>query len=374
MPRERCEYGTNYSAEEVIRRVRYLPPASSFREKYGYSNLMFITAGEVVPAVTGKRWPDYVQKEFFQPLGMTDSVLSVSDLAAKSNVATPHGERRGKLVAYEWAGWDNSVAAGGIVASVSDMSKWMRLQLGRGTVDGRTYFSEKSSRTMWTQHTSQAVSKESEELIPSTHFRGYGLGWGLMDYRGRKIVSHGGGYDGMFSRVAMAPEEKLGVVILTNSMTSIPVALMYQILDAYLGGEERDWSQVYLERAEKDRKKKGERWAKRERARVADTQPSLPLEGYTGTYGGPMYGDATMTAEEGKLVLRLLPNPDLVADLTHWHFDTFEVDWRKEFSWFDKGHVQFILNHQGEVVEMKIDVPNDDFWFTELEFKKKKEE
>ena len=87
---------------------------------------------------------------------------------------------------------------------------------------------------MWTVHTPLPVSKESKERYPTTHFRGYGLGWSLMDYQGRKVVSHGGGYDGMFSRVAMVPEENLAMVILTNSMTGLPDALSYRVLDMYL--------------------------------------------------------------------------------------------------------------------------------------------
>ena len=84
-----------------------------------------------------------------------------------------------------------------------------------------------------------------------------------------------------------------------------------------------------------------------------------------------MYGDGRITLEDGKLVLELLPNKDLVADLTHWHYDTFKLEWRQEFAWFNDGWIQFELDIQGDVIEMKMDVPNDDFWFYELELKRK---
>ena len=106
--------------------------------------------------------------------------------------------------------------------------------------------------------------------------------------------------------------------------------------------------------------------------RVLGTKPSFSLASYEGTYGGPMYGDASVTLEDGKLVLRLLPNPDMVGDLTHWHYDVFEVTWRNDFSWFGKGKVQFLMNEKAQVVEFTMDIPNYDFWFHELEFKKKK--
>ena len=364
-------YGTSYSREEVVSRARYLEPAGAFRASYGYSNIMFIAAGQIIPAVTGRSWDEFVRTEFFAPLGMNNSVTSVKSLQGKQNVATPHAVKNGQVVAIEWYGWDNVAPAGGIISSVSDMAQWLRLQLNRGALDGVTFFSEESSRTMWTPHNTIPVTERSERLYPSTHFRGYGLGWGLMDYRGRKIISHGGGYDGMFSRVVLVPEEGLGMVILTNGMTSMQTALTYRILDAYLGGDERDWSAEYLERSEKAREAKAEYWAKVEAERVPDTHPSLPLEAYIGTYGGEMYGDATVTLEDGHLVVQLLPNPDLKGDLAHWHYDTFEVDWRKQFAWFGKGTVQFVMDATGKVAEMRIDVPNDDLWFTELEFKKR---
>jgi CubicO group peptidase (beta-lactamase class C family) len=363
-------YGTSYGPDEVVRRARYLEPAGAFRASYGYSNLMFIAAGEIVPAETGISWDEFVQTEFLEPLGMDRTVTSTASLDGMSNVATPHGEKDGRVVSLYWYGWDNMAAAGGIISSVSDMAKWLKLQLNRGTLDGVAFFSEENSRTMWTPHNSFPVSKRSEELFPSTHFRAYGLGWGLMDYLGRKVVSHGGGYDGMFSRVVLVPEEKLGMVILTNGMTSIQTALAYRILDAYLGGAERDWSSEYLERAAEAKQAKRDYWEELESERVHDTQPSLALEDYTGTYGGDLYGDATVTLEDGRLVVQFQPNPDLQGELSHWHYDTFQVNWRKDFAWFGKGTVQFVMDSSGEIVEMKFDVPNDDLWFYELEFVK----
>lgn len=364
-------YGTSYSREEVVRRARYLEPAGMFRSDYGYSNLMFLAAGEVVAAVTGKSWDEVVKMELFEPLGMDNTVTSVRDLEGKRNVATPHRERDGRVFPLYWYNWDSMAAAGGIISSVADMSRWVRLQLGHGTWNGDTIFSETAQRTMWTPHISNVVTAGSERLFPTTHFRGYGLGWGLMDYHGRKVMSHGGGYDGMFSRVVLVPEEGLGLVILTNAMTNLQTALTYRILDAYLGGEEHDWTAQLAAIAERNREEARERRAEFENVRIEGTSPSHPLEAYTGTYGGPMYGDATVTVEGDHLVVAFIPNPDLVGDLTHRHFDTFVIEWRQDFAWFDEGTVQFLLDPNGDVVEMKIDVPNDDLWFYELEFKKK---
>ncbi|MDP2955339.1 MAG: serine hydrolase [Longimicrobiales bacterium] len=365
-------YGTPYSAEEVVRRARFLPQAYPFRAGYGYSNLMFIAAGEVLRAVTGQDWHDYVESSFFTPLGMTRSVTSTNDLPTRDNVATPHKVEAGRTLPIDWYNWDAVGAAGGVISSVHDMAQWMNAQLAAGQGDGVRLFSEARQREMWSVQNPLAVSPGYQERYPSTHFRGYGMGWSLNDYLGRKVMSHGGGYDGMYSQVALVPEEGLGVVVLTNGMTGVAPALVYRVLDAYLGGEPRDWSAEGLPGWEESRVAFEARQAAFERSKIAGTRPSLELSVYEGTYGGEFYGDATVTLEEGRLVLRLLPNPDLVADLEHLHYDTFLLRWRENLAWFGTGAATFVLDGAGNAAEMKLDVPNDDLWFYELELKRRR--
>jgi CubicO group peptidase (beta-lactamase class C family) len=361
-------YGTPYSREEILRRARYLTPTADFRAGYRYNNLAFIAAGEVVAKVSGQPWDEFVKARIFDPLGMTETVTSTRALAGRTNVATPHGPTYGAPRSFPWYSWDGMAAAGGIISSASDMARWLQLQLGRGTAGGTTLFSDAASRQMWTPHISFTVDRQAQERIPSTHFRGYGLGWNLSDYRGRLVVEHGGAYDGMYSQVVLVPEERLGLVVLTNSMTSIGSALKYVVADAFLGGETRDWSKDLLDRAARREKAHEEGLAKTERSRVANTKPSLRLEDYAGSYPSDLYGTAAVTLENGGLVLRLVPNPDLVADLTHWHFDTFHLRWRKPFPWFADGKAQFVLDNAARVIELKLDVPNEDFWFWEPRF------
>lgn len=363
-------YGTPYSREEVVRRARYLKQAYPFRSGYGYSNIMFLAAGEVIASVTGGRWEDALRRTILDPIGMTSTVLSVNDLKGRSNVATPHGEENGVVRTYPWYNWDSMAPAGGIISSVDDMAKWMRLQLDRGQWDTSRIWSDWQSRFMWTPHNNFVVGGPSARA-PQTNFSGYGLGWDLRDYRGHLVVEHGGGYDGMFSHTLLVPDLKLGVIVLTNGMTGVADAATRYILDAYTGPVEPNWitDGVKRERDAKERQKNQRLSA--DSTRVTGTKPSKPLAAYAGTYGGPLYGDAIVTLENGKLVLRLLPNPDFVADLTHWHLDVFELRWRKAFPWFGAGKAQFVLNERMQVTEMKLNVPNNDFWFDELEFKKK---
>ncbi|MBV9925299.1 MAG: serine hydrolase [Acidobacteria bacterium] len=366
-------YETVYPREEVIRRVRFLKPAYGFRSRYGYQNIMFITAGEIVPAVTGKSWDDYVREKFFEPLGMKRTVTTYKQLTSAENVAAPHNEVDGRVQVVHYSNVDAAGGAAAINSSAAEMAEWVRLQLGRGTYQGKKIFSAAASREMWTPHTVvSGISESAEKFNPTVHFNLYGLGWFLGDYRGRKVVTHSGGLDGMTSRVALMPEENLGVVILTNSETPLQSFLYYKVFDVFTGAPARDWSADYLARAKAAREREAAEAKKIEEARVPNTKPSLPLDAYAGTYGGQMYGDAKVSEEGGHLVVRLLPSPAYVGDLEHWHFDTFRIKWRDSVVYpYPRGWVTFQLDPRGKVSEMKLDVPNPDFDFKELEFKRR---
>jgi len=365
-------YGTPYSAEEVVRRARFLPPAYPFRAGYGYTNLMFIAAGEVIRAVSGEPWDVFVRRRILDPLGMRRTVASTDSLPKRDNVATPHGMWQGRLTAMPWQNWDAMGSAGAIISSVGEMAEWLKLQLRGGvTAQGDTLFPPALQWAMWTVQNPLAVAASNRELYPSTNFRGYGMGWSLNDYKGRRVVSHGGGYDGMFSRVVLVPEENLGIVVLTNSMTGISTAIANQVMDAYLGGDTRDWSATLLERERAANAREAERRAAVVRQTVPDTRPSLPLASYAGTYGGDLYGDVGVTVENGALVLRFLPNPEMVADLRHLQFDTFVVEWRRPWPWFGSGVAQFVLSPAGAPEQLRLDIPNEDLWFHELDLRRR---
>jgi CubicO group peptidase (beta-lactamase class C family) len=367
-------YETTYSREEILRRIRFLRPTSSFRSRYGYQNIMFLAAGEIIPAVTGKSWDEFVRERFFAPLGMRRTTTSVSALKGVENVATPHNEVDGRLRVIRYSNVDNAGGAAAINSSVAEMAEWIRLQLGRGKHNGRQVFSAAASREMWSpQMIAGAVSEAAERFNPTRHFNLYGLGWFISDYHGRKVVSHGGGLDGMISQVAMMPEENLGIVVLSNSETPASTILVNKTFDLFTAAPARDWSANYLEQRKASASARQEAEKRVEQERAVNTRPSLDLAGYAGTYTGQMYGDAKVAIEEGRLVLRLVPAPNFVGDLEHWQYDTFRVKWREGIVYpFSKGFVTFVINARGQVEEMKIDVPNPDFDFNELEFKRVK--
>lgn len=161
------------------------------------------------------------------------------------------------------------------------------------------------------------------------------------------------------------PEERLGVVVLTNCDRGVGRPILNRVRDVFLGLGERDYSAEALAR------NRNARTARKEQPLAQTAHPPIGLEQYAGTYGGPMYGDATVAREGGRLVLKLLPNPDFVADLTPIGEDAFTLKWRKRFAFFAGGRAQFLVDPRGRVTEMRLDIPNNDFWFDELEFKKR---
>ncbi len=360
---------TTYNREEVIRRIKYLKPVYSFRSHYGYSNLLVLTAGEIIPKVTGKSYDEYINEKFFIPLGMTATNTSITNHANYKNLAIPHAKNNGKTVTVKYISWDNIAPAGGINSTVNDMSKWIKMQLKNGNYNNHLYFSKNAQREMWSSQTVEEVSKFDEMLFPSMHFHTYGLGWDMFDYHGRKIINHSGGLDGMISQVVLVPEENIGFVVLTNSINYLPYTLMYSILDECFGVEGKDYSSVILNyvKIRDENKIKDDKEADEKRNK--NSKPTLQLEKYCGTYGGELYGNATITLKNGKLELQFLPAPDFYSVLEHWQYDTFVVDF-KNFPSLPKGKVNFIINQDGDVDEFKIDVPNPDFDFTELKFKK----
>jgi CubicO group peptidase (beta-lactamase class C family) len=366
-------YGTPYTPEEILNRCTHLPQAGSFRSHYGYSNVMYLAAGLIVEKASQKSWSEFVHQRILQPLDMKRSVTSTKALAGQSNVAAPHKNTETGIDELAWMNWDSMAAAGGIISSASDMSQWMRLQLQQGEWEGKSLFSKESSHEMWQPRTIIPVSAAAKKRIPQTHFRAYGLGWGLADYHGRQLISHGGGYDGMYSHQILVPEERFGVVVLTNSMTSLPDSLAYRAVDMAIGAPDRDWSGENLKRYNDSRKEFYDRIREAVTPKMAGASPTRKLDAYTGKFRCPLMGDATVSLESDKLVLRILANTDMVADLEPIHFDTFRIRWRKKFAWYDDGSILFLPDASGDFVELKLDVPNDDLWFHELQFRRIKD-
>lgn len=349
---------TNVTRADVVSATRFIAPASSFRSRYAYNNLMFVVAGEVLAKVSGRSWDDFVKQRIFEPLGMTTSRITSVGLTAKDNVASPHSRGwrlRGELKPIQATRDDTWAAAAGVKSNLRDMVKWVTVQLERGKIDDtRRLFSEAVSREMWQVHTPTRVGDPPASLARTKpNLAGYGLGFSLKDYQGRLVVSHTGGLTGMVTMVMMVPSEKLGVIILTNQEEGGAFsAIAYHVLDAYLGGPDTDWIAAYRTVRTDEFARADEAERKQAAARARDSRPSLALSAYAGEYADAWYGGASIAQESGRLVLRLARTPAAVADLEHWQYDTFRAVFRDPT--IPDAFVTFALDHEGKIDTMKM--------------------
>ncbi len=344
-------YGSNYTRDEILHRVRYLKPSWSLRSRFGYQNIMYLAAGQILQQVTGKSWDDFVRERIFAPLGMKTSSTSTRELARFDNVATPHAKIEDKVQIVPWRNIDNIAPAGSINSNVVEVAQWVRLQLNEGKYAEKQLLSSGAIKEMHKPHTIIAQELPYSLLFPEARFLTYGLGWFVHDFRGRKVIEHGGDIDGMSALVAMMPEEKLGIVILTNlSRNELRSALRYRVFEAYLQAPPRDWSAEML-KAMKDFLEQGKAAEKKAEAeRVKGTSPSLALEKYAGTYQNDFYGEVKITLENGKLVARY--GSAFVGELEHWHYDTFQAKWRDRT--LDKSFITFTLGANGKVEKVQV--------------------
>lgn len=346
-------YGSELDREEILRRVRFLQPSWSFRSQFGYQNLMYLAAGQVVAHVANTNWDDFVTRRIFQPLGMTNSNTSTKALAGRADVATPHSEMEDTVRAIPWRNIDNVAPAGSINSSVVDMAQWVRLQLGKGKYQGKQLVSAAQIEEMHSPHTIIKQDVYWKMLFPGVNFFEYGMGWFLQDYRGKKLVHHGGNIDGMSALVAMIPDDNYGMVVLSNlNGTPLPSMLMYKTFDLHLKAPPKDWSadrrKAYesIVAAGKDAQKR------MEAQRVTGTKPSLALAEYAGVYSDSMYGDARVQANGGRLTITR--GPAFAADLDHWNYDTFRASWRDRT--LGKTFVSFRLGATGKPEELAMDL------------------
>jgi CubicO group peptidase (beta-lactamase class C family) len=302
---------------------------------------MYAAAGEVVQAASGVSWDRFLRERLFEPIGLPNARTSVVGLDTANNVATPHDVIDGTLRAVAHRNLDNIAPAGAVYAGARDMANWIRFLLDTGRVNGRRLLSEASWREMFSaQFLVPRQSFYPTARLTEPHFTTYGLGWFLQDYRGELVAMHTGSIDGMVAIVGLLPAHGVGMVVLANrDHAELRHALMWRVFDAYLGRPPRAWSSelkaMYDSVAERGRSAAAQR-----EQRITGTRPSLALEKYAGAYADSLYGELEVRHEGGKLVLDF--GPGRIADLEHWHYDTFRASWRdpelgRTFATFDLG-------------------------------------
>ncbi|MCA2005350.1 MAG: beta-lactamase family protein, partial [Ignavibacterium sp.] len=250
---------SDLTADEVIEKFGKLTPKYEFRTKYGYTNAGYALAGKVIEKVSGKSWAEFVKDKIFKPLEMSSSVPLSEDFLRAKNIAKPHTFVSGKMSVIPIQNIDNLAPCGSIGSSINDLSHWLIAQLDSGK-----YNNQKVIPYQAIQKTRQLLSIERRVRHPynKTHYSLYGMGWAFQDYEGRELVMHTGGVNGFVTSVTLIPEEKLGIVVLTNTdQNAFFQSLKWEILDAYLGLPYRNYDSTFYAGFLKRQKKK-KKWLK----------------------------------------------------------------------------------------------------------------
>ncbi|HEY0977610.1 MAG TPA: serine hydrolase [Flavobacteriales bacterium] len=353
-------YGTHYDQQEILRRHAQEPMTLPFRDEFGYSNLMFIAAAQLIEKVSGMPYDRFITTRIFQPLGMERSRVQSSDVAAMTDVALPHVRKgqnpKAPLRTMPYQALEGADGACGVISSVNDLAKWDAMWADEGKANGKAF-----------------LQPETYEMITSAHLamgdESAGLGWFINEAYGNQVITHSGGMPGFVLNHAVVPGKDLAVIALGNGETSAVFAATNRILNLYLGDGKLDPVANMLPRVAKRQEREAQRVAARQSAHVLKTKPSLPPSDYTGTYTDKIYGDATITEKNGQLVLSFVPAPELfTGTLGHWHYDTFE--WQHADPFLEPGYITFAFDADHHVTGFKVDLHSPDFHFWKLDFVK----
>ena len=356
---------STYNRGEIAHQLRFIPPATSFRSAYAYDNVLYLVAGQVIEAISGQSWENFVSTRILAKVGMTGSNVRHSAALASGNVATPHAVVDGAVRPIAPFDSDNTNPAGGINSSAEDMAKWLRVQLSGGRLaDGTPLISPPTARQLTTIVTPMPFGDPPPELAPlKMNVRGYALGFEIRDYRGHKIVLHTGGLPGYVSRVAMIPDANVGVAVLTNQESGEAFdAIAWHVLDYYLGAPAFDWIAGYQAVKARADARTADEERRGAATRDANARPSLSLEKYAGTYRDAWYGDVRVTFASGALTMAFSHTPALTGTLEPFQHDTFIARWRDRELRAD-AYVTFALNPDGSIdqVKMRVVSPATDF-------------
>jgi len=307
-------YNTDLSREQIIQKMALVKATYPFRTKWGYTNSAFLTAGQVIPAVTGKSWEAFIKDNIFAPLGMGNTLALTKNMPTALNRTVPHTLVDGRLTAIPYCQIDALAPAGGISSSVNDMSKWVLALLNDGKVGKRQVI---PLAAIQATREPQDIVGSVRQLNGETDYQLYGLGWFLQDYSGHRIVMHTGGVNGYVSSVTLVPAEHLGIIVLTNTdQNDFFDAIKWDIMDAYFKQPYHNYNDVYL-KYYKNYQAANDLADKKAHDTIAMMrQPALPLSAYAGKYVNDLYGNMTVTTGEANdLEMHFEHHPKMYAHL-----------------------------------------------------------
>ena len=356
-------YGTDLTQREILERHASEPFTYEFRDRFGYSNLMFIAAAQLIEAVSGKTWDQFVMERIIQPLGMTRTTVQTAALAGMTDVALPHVRKdqdpTAPQLSMPYQALEGADGATGINSCVNDLAKWDATWANEGEVGDKAFLSVASYQTITSIHLAMGGRRD-----------GAALGWFVETNNGNTVITHSGGMPGFILNHAVVPDKDLAVIALGNGESYSVFAVTNKILDIYLGNGKSDPVADMLPRLKTRDDREAQRRAARLGARITGTTPTADVTKLIGTFSDKVYGDVAITDVYGQPWLIFPAAKELLnGQLEHWHYDTWK--WIHADPFLEPGYVTFRFDADHHVTGFSIDLYSPDFHFYKLDFKKK---
>ena len=317
--------------DEVLRRSRFLKVVAPLRQQMIYSNVGYTIAGEAAARAAGTTYEELIRNLLIGPLRLRSTTATYEQTAHMPNVSSSHATVAGRLQVLPRERQRHSIGpAGGVQSTMADLTRWMRLHLNRGVLDGVRYLSDSAVSELYRI---QIVIPTTPEMRAAREVRdsaAYGLGFQIMDYKGHPLLWHSGNGNGQIAYMVLLPRDRLGIAVVVNTW-SVPLihgALVSRIMDHYLGYPPRDWAAENLAAVPRSVAVQDSMVRALESGATSGPPPRA-LSAYAGRYEEPLFGPIVVREEGAGLTLQM--GEGQLADLTYHHGESFVVRWRVPF-------------------------------------------
>ncbi|MCD4783390.1 MAG: serine hydrolase [Candidatus Eremiobacteraeota bacterium] len=301
---ELMNFVEEFSRKDIYERMRYLKPDRSFRESFEYCNMPFMTTGYLEERLCGKSWEELVRERIFKPLEMSNSSFSPDEIKKNPNYSLPYVVNNEEITEVEFASIEALGPAGSINSNVQDMAKWLILHMKNGKIGDKQLISDTSLNET---HSAQVVAPHyipMRDKLPELEDVSYCMGWGVNNYRGHRMIWHGGTIRGFRASVGFLPREGIGIVFLSNGESEMRTFIPWVIYDRLLGLEPIDWNsrfKVIMSEHYKALKNKELSNKKKINKNAGKSKPSHIMSDFCGRFVNPVYGRIDIKVKNGSL-------------------------------------------------------------------------
>ncbi len=347
-------YGSTASRNELLSRIEFMEPSAELREKYQYNNFMFMAQGVLIEKITGKSWEENMRERIFNPLGMNNSKVSISEMEKSTDRSLAYANEGNVLKVIPYRNIDAIGPAGAVNSCAKDMANWLITWINNGKFKDKEIIPAGYCNQAITSQVATGGGLPGDEN-PDLHMSGYGLAWGMSSYRGHYRVEHSGGIDGFITSTSFFPSDSIGIFVVTNQGTPT-TSIRNFIADRMLKLSYRNWGKSQLDNKAKDESTSKSLPNMDSINRKPNTKPLHEKTDYAGVYENKGYGKAkifierdTIWADYNEAGLRTK------SYLQHYHYDVFRIrstDEKEDAK--DAQKVRFLTDNKGEITSLEI--------------------